>query len=261
MSMFIVQLSGITFVALPPFIWFMLMEHSPSLGWVVYWSLKFSRCFNKVVMCVIAFIPRCGVEPCAVFPFVVIFSHSIPRCAVTIWKFVGSGMTIPAMGGRFSAWFCMKRFIPQLSVSSPAVAVKMMSPFRFGFSFRVSAIAAAVAAIPAFMSVAPRPRILPSFWSAENGSNCHFSLPGGTTSRCAAKRSAGFWLVEAMCAVQFALELSQISTAWGMLCESKYCARAFAASISPLLRVESALMRFFKSCNIVIGLYRLFDIF
>jgi len=148
----------------------------------------------------------------------------------------------------------MKRFIPQLSVSSPAVAVKMMSPFRLGFSFRVSAMAAAVAAIPAFMSVAPRPRILPSCRSPENGGNCHFSSPGGTTSRCAANRSAGFWPVEVTRAVQFALELSQISTLCGMLFALKYCASAFAALISPLFRVESALMRFFKSCSIVIGI-------
>jgi len=54
-------------------------------------------------MCVMAFIPWWGVDPCAVLPFVAIFIHSIPRCAVTISKFVGSGIIIPAMGGRFLA--------------------------------------------------------------------------------------------------------------------------------------------------------------
>ena len=54
------------------------------------------------------------------------------------------------------------RFAPQLSVSSPAVAAKIISPFSFAPLWTISHIAVIAAAMPPFISLAPLPNILPS---------------------------------------------------------------------------------------------------
>ncbi len=210
-----------------------------------------SRAFSRVFIDLIAFIPFWGIEPWALLPMVVISSQSIPLWAVTIWKFVGSGIIAPAKGGNVEAFFSMKRFTPQLSVSSPAAAKRIKSPLSSRFFFAILVMAVKIAVSPAFMSAEPLPKILPCSSTASYGGYCHFVLPCGTTSRWAAKIRAGLRLAEAMRAVRLALFWSHVSIWQVILCSLRKSAATLAHASSPLSGVGRALMRFFKSSFIV----------
>ena len=77
------------------------------------------------------------------------------------------------------------------SASSSPVIIKLIDP-RSGVCSMNSATAATKAAIPPFMSAAPRPNSFPSCTTPLNGSCCHFSRsPTGTTSVWPAKAKCG----------------------------------------------------------------------
>ena len=144
-----VQRSGTMFIASPPAIVLMLIEHLPSSGcgsaWTSYRSSSSSTRFIEPI----ALTPRSGMELWTALPRVVILSQNRPRWAVTTAKSVGSGTMMPASGGSVSR-SCMNRTTPALSVSSPAVAAKTMSPCKASCESAISQIAATAVAIPPF---------------------------------------------------------------------------------------------------------------
>ena len=99
----------------------------------------------------IAFSPRCGIDPCALFPRVVTSNQTIPFSLPTIARSVGSPTTTAA--AFFTRADPSSFFAARIVVSSSVVKRRAKGTSRDFRSFA----AASIAAQPAFMSAVPRP--------------------------------------------------------------------------------------------------------
>src|SRR5947209_6536075 len=125
-------------------------------------------------------------------------SQSAPLCPTNAAFEVGSATTIAPVRPRMPARASWNA--PSQPISSPAVITRI-APLVPSSSLAMFPIAATKAATPHFMSLEPRPYILPSMISPANGSTLQEAFPSGTVSTCPVKHSGSLlpiFLVRAM---------------------------------------------------------------
>ncbi len=127
--------------------------------------------------------PRKGMEPWATRPFVSISAHQTPRWPMqTRSTLSGSGMMTWSTRGRekkpFSARYATPAKPPDSSSTVPETSI---APGKSMPASRIASSAITEAAMPPFMSQAPRPYTLPSRTSPAKGSTDQ-PRPGATTS-------------------------------------------------------------------------------
>ena len=160
--------SGTTLVATPPLMVLMLRVKPPSTGCGANGISIRSNSSSKGAIIMMAFSPRCGVEPCAVLPQVVISGQNTPRSAVPhavgrrFRDYDRLDVAQDAFLGRsllHRSWCLLRRGSREDQV--PAQIRRRIATRAFA--------ATSMAARPPFISLEPRPHTLPSATSPAKG--------------------------------------------------------------------------------------------